>query len=158
MSFLKKILVGAGIVTGVAFLFRLKRTDEELDTQTAVTVQKLDLSGLFLQINITLKNPTRTGFKVKFPYVKVLYRNSLIGSSQVKDVDLEIPSFGQTNASNIIIQIPLAKLVSVGAALTNLLKNGTPLNLQVETISTIAGNIPYKRVDEINLKLPSHAG
>ena len=164
MKFFKKILVGAGIggglIAGIVYLFRLKRTSEELETETTVSVQKLDLKGLSLKMDITLKNPTRTGFKVKFPFVKVYYKNSLIGSSQVIDKDVEVPSFGQVWASNITIQIPSTSLLSIGASLTNLLK-GQNLDFTVKTVSTIDLGVaqkPYERTDDFTLKLPTNAG
>ncbi len=163
MTFIKKILVTAGIgsvIAGILYAFRLKRTRAELETQAAVTVKKLDTKGLSLQIEITLKNPTRSTFKVKFPFVKVYYKDSLLGTSQVIDKDIDVPSFGQIKASNIIVQLPLSSLLAVGSGLTNLLSSGQPLVFKVETISTInlgVAQIPYTKENEFNLKLPTNA-
>lgn len=155
----KKILVGAGIggglIAGIAYLLRLRRTSVELDTTTSVKVHKLDLEGVTLRVDATLKNPTKTGLKMKFPYVKLIYNDAIIGSSQVIDKDITVPPFGEAKIEKIMIRIPLLGVFSIGAALTNALKTATPVKLLVKTITTIDlgfKQLPFNKTDEVILK------
>jgi hypothetical protein len=159
MTALKKILVGggitAGIVSGLVYLFRLKRTNAQLETVSSVVIQKFDLSGIILKIDITLKNPTRTGFSAKFPFVKVNYKDSMIGSSQVIDRDVAIPPYGEVKAANILVQIPLSGLLSVGTDILKSYQSGDGVKLTVVTVSTTdlgIVKIPYEKKEEITIR------
>ncbi len=159
MANLKKILVGlgitGGIVAGVSYLMRLRRTSAELESETTVNVYKLDLTGLTLRVDSLLKNPTKTALKMKFPYVKLIYKDATLASSQVVDKDIEVPAFGEARIEKIMIQIPIMGLFSLGGDFLQSLKSGTPVKLQAKTITTIDlgwKKLPYEKTDEINLK------
>lgn len=159
MAALKKILVGGGIATGIVsglvYLFRLKRTNTQLETVSSVVVQKFDFSGIGLKIDISLKNPTRTGFSAKFPFVKILYKDSMIGSSQVIDKDVVIPPYGEAKAANIMVQVPLSGLLSVGADILKSYQGGEGVKLTVVTVSTTDlgfVKIPYEKREEITVR------
>lgn len=159
MANLKKILVGLGItgglVAGFSYLMRLRRTSSELESETTVNVQKLDLTGLTLRVDSLLKNPTKTALKMKFPYVKLIYKDATLASSQVVDKDIEVPAFGEAHIEKIMIQIPIMGLFSLGGDFLQSLKSGNPVKLQAKTITTIDlgwKKLPYEKTDEINLK------
>jgi hypothetical protein len=156
---LKKILVGSaiggGIIAGVTYLFRLKRTSVELESYAKVNIFKLDLSGLVLQVDVQLKNPTRTKFKIKFPFIKLIYKDATIGSSQVVDKDITIPAYGEAVAEKIMITIPPRNIFSVSAGLIKSLLAGEQVKLNSKTISTIDlgwKKLPYEKTEEVTLK------
>ena len=159
---LKKIIVssaiGGGIIAGVTYLFRLKRTSVELETVTKVNIFKLDLSGLVLQVDVQLKNPTRTKFTIKFPFVKLIYpagSETTIGSSQVVNKDIVIPSYGEAVAEKIMITIPIRSIFSVSAGMIQALTAGEAIKLTAKTITTIdlgLKKLPYEKSEEITLK------
>lgn len=155
----KKILIGAGIggglIAGVSYLLRLRRTSVELETDTTVLVHKLDLKGITLRVDATLKNPTKTGLKIKFPFVKLVHKDTMIGSSQVINKDIEIPSFGEARVEQIMIRIPLSGIFSIGAALIKSLQSGEAVKLMVKIITTIDlgwKQLPYEKKDEVTLR------
>ena len=156
---LKKILVGSaiggGIIAGAAYLFRLKRTSVELESFAKVNIFKIDLSGLVLQVDVQLKNPTRTKFKIKFPFVKLIYKDATVGTSQVVDKDITIPSYGEAVAEKIMITIPPRNIFSVSAGLLKSLLSGEEVKLNSKTITTIdlgIKKLPYEKIEEIILK------
>ncbi|MBI4945309.1 MAG: hypothetical protein HY840_02775 [Bacteroidetes bacterium] len=156
---LKKILVGSaiggGIIAGVTYFFRLKRTSVELESYAKVNIFKLDLSGLVLQVDVQLKNPTRTKFKIKFPFIKLIYKDATIGSSQVVDKDITIPAYGEAVAEKIMITIPPRNIFSVSAGLIKSLLAGEQVKLNSKTISTIDlgwKKLPYEKTEEVTLK------
>jgi hypothetical protein len=156
---LKKILVGSaiggGIIAGVTYFFRLKKTSVELETFAKVNIFKLDLSGLVLQVDVQLKNPTRTKFTIKFPFIKLIYKDATVGSSQVVDKNITIPAYGEAVAEKIMITIPPRNIFSVSAGLLKSLIAGETVVLNAKTISTIDlgwKKLPYEKTEEINLK------
>ena len=156
---LKKILVGSaiggGIIAGATYLFRLKRTSVELESFAKVNIFKLDLSGLTLQVDVQLKNPTATKFKIKFPFVKLIYKDATVGSSQVVNKDITIPSYGEAVAEKIMITIPIRSIFSVSAGMIKSLLAGEEVKLNSRTITTIdlgLKKLPYEKVEEITLK------
>lgn len=156
---LKKILIGTGIggglIAGATYLFRLKRTSAELESIATVNVHKLDLKGLVLRVDVQLKNPTKTKLKIKFPFVKLIYKDTTIGSSQVLDKDIEIPSYGEAVAEKIMISIPLKGIFSLSAGLIKSLSTGESVKLNSKTISTIDlgwKKLPYEKMEELTLK------
>lgn len=156
---LKKILIGAGIggglIAGATYLLGLRRTSVELETVPTVMVHKIDLKGITLRVDVKLKNPTKTELKIKFPFVKLIYKDSTIGSSDVINKDVTIPSFGEAVASNIMIQVPLLGIFSLAGGMVKALQNGESVKINVKTISTIdlgVKTVPYEKEQEITIK------
>jgi hypothetical protein len=156
---IKKILfggvIGGGLIAGATYLFRLKRTSAELESTTSVNIHKLDLKGLVLRVDVQLKNPTKTKLKIKFPFVKLIYKDATIGSSQVVDKDIAIPSYGEAVAEKIMISIPLKGIFSLSAGLIKSLASGESVKLNSKTVSTIDlgwKKLPYEKTEELTLK------
>ena len=156
---LKKILVGSaiggGIIAGVTYFLRLQKTNVELETFAKVNIFKLDLSGLVLQVDVQLKNPTRTKFTIKFPFIKLIYKDATVGSSQVVDKDITVPAYGEAVAEKIMITIPPRNIFSVSAGLLKSLLAGESVVLNVKTISSVDfgwKKFPYEKTEDINLK------
>jgi hypothetical protein len=95
------ILIGAGAVAAIYFggsyLLKLNRLSNELESDTKVSIHNVSLSGIELAINVKLKNPSGGSIQVKHPFVKMIYADKTIASSQVKDVNLTIPKFSEVN-------------------------------------------------------------
>ena len=156
---LKQTIIGTGIVggliAGVTYLFRLKRTSAELETVNRISIHKLDFKGLVVRIDVQLKNPTKTKFKIKFPFVKLLYKDVTIGSSKVVDKEIEIPAFGEAVAEKIMIEVPILSIFSAGAGMIKSLLNAETVKLKSKTISTIDlgwKKIPYDKTEELTIK------
>jgi hypothetical protein len=156
---LKKIIlgtaVGAGVVAGITYLARLRQTGADIQSIAKVSVFKLDLNGLTLRVDVTLKNPTRTKFAIKFPFVSLSYKGNLLGSSQSVNQDITIPAYGQAVAEKIMIQIPGLKLLTLTGGFFKSLQSGEPLQIDSVTSTTInlgIKQIPYKKTETITLK------
>ncbi|MFL5763877.1 MAG: hypothetical protein ACJ77K_08055 [Bacteroidia bacterium] len=156
----KKIMVGTGIGAGLVGLFayvsRLKRSGAELESVATAKIHSLKLDGLTIRIDVQLKNPTQGTFKIKFPFVKVIYKDKVIGSSQVINKDIQIPSFGEANIEAIMIKIPFTGIFSLGAGIYKSLTQKQPVPLFVKTITTIDlgwKKVPYEKTDDNTLTL-----
>lgn len=159
MGLLKKILIGTGIgavvVGGITYIRRLGRTMNELVVIPTVSVHKLTLQGITLRVDVKIKNPTRTEVKLKYPFVKLIYKDSAIGSSQAVNKDITIPSYGEVVIDSIMIDVPLLGVFSLAGDLLKAIQAGTPVKMTVKTISTIDlgwKQLPYEDSQEIFLK------
>lgn len=155
----KKILVGTGIGAGIVgiitYVTRLNRTSVQLESVSTAKIHSLKTDGLMIRVDVQLKNPTNSTFKLKFPFVKVLYKENTIGSSQVINKDIQIPAYGEAVIESIMIKIPLTGLLSLGAGMYKLLVNKEPAPIFVKTITTIDlgwKKLPYEKTDDITLK------
>jgi hypothetical protein len=155
----KKILIGTGIggslAAGITYMLRLNRASAELETVPSVKLHKLDLTGLYIRVDVQLKNPTRTGFSLKFPFVKLLYKGATLGSSQSINKNITVPAYGEANVQEIMIRIPPLSLLSNASELAKGLKSGESVKVEVNTISTINlgwKKIPYNHTDDVFLK------
>lgn len=147
--------IGGGLIAGVTYLLRLNRTNINLETVPTVKVHKIELSGVTIRIDLHLKNPTNGRFKIKFPFVKLVRKNTTIGSSQVVDKDITIPPFGESVITQIMVKIPMLSLFSSSGGMIQDLQSGNPVKLEVKTISTIDlgwKKFPYEKTDEVTLK------
>jgi hypothetical protein len=169
MKNLKKILIGttigAGVIGLVSYLSKLKRTGAELESVVKTNVHSFNAAGLTARIDVKLKNPTDTSLKLKFPFVKVIYKQKekgtnkviekVIGTSKVIDKDITIPKYGEANITGIMITIPTTELLSLAGGLLNLLTKKQAVPITVKTITTIDlgwKKIPYSKSDDMTLK------
>ncbi len=152
-----KYIIGGGIVAAIgAYLLRLRRTSAELETIVSAKIHSLSLSGVTIRIDVQIKNPTVGSLSIKFPFVKLIYKNSTIGSSQAINKDIVIPSYGEVVIDSIMITVPVLGILSIGSDLVKALLGAQDgIKVQIKTISTIDlgwKTIPFEKVDEVTLK------
>src|SRR6476620_10039931 len=113
-----KIFLGTTLVAGiggaVAYALRLKRTGTQLESIAAAKIHSIKLDGLTVRIDVQLKNPSSTSLKIKFPFVKILFQDKVIGTSKVINKDITIPAYGEAKIDGIMITVPLTGLASLG--------------------------------------------
>ncbi len=147
--------IGAGVIGLITYVTRLKRTSVELESVAKASIHSLKLDGLTIRIDVQLKNPTTSSFKIKFPFVKVLFKDKTIGSSQAVNKDITIPPYGEAKIDAIMIKVPFTGLLSLGSGLMNLLAKKQPAPIFVKTITTLDlgwKKMPYEKTDDLTLK------
>lgn len=150
-----KIAIGAGLVGGIGYALKMRRTSAEIEVVNVVNVHKLDFTGITIRVDSLIKNPTKGSLTLKHPFVKLIYKDATIGSSDAVNKDIKIPSYGQVQLDPIMIKVPLAGLFSLGADLLKALKENTGIKLNIKTVSTIDlgfKKLPYEKVEEVILK------
>ena len=153
-----KLLVGGGILAGASYyLLRLQRTSKHLESVTTARIHEISFTNIIIRVDVTLKNPTGGTLSLKYPFVKLLYQDRTIGSSQASNQNVTIPPNGETAITGINISIPLLNLTGLSKDLLKLLKgNPEGITLQAVTVTTIdvgiGTTIPYKKTDLITLK------
>src|ERR1700678_746553 len=106
-------LAGAGVIAGVRYFSNIERAQAELQIVPNMYVHKISLEGLVLRIDALLKNPTNASFTLKYPFIEITHKATLVGSSQVVDKNIKIPAFGQVLIQGMMVSIPVIGFVSV---------------------------------------------
>lgn len=158
----KKILIGTSIAAGIgglawglSYLLGKKKVGDKLDTVTSVMVHSIKLNGLTLRIDVILKNPTEGTLTIKQPYVRVLYENKLIGSSQIQDKTIDIVKYGVKPLAPIYLTIPATGLFTLGDGLLKVLLKKQPAKITTVTVTSlkIGGQyVTYEKPEIITLK------
>jgi hypothetical protein len=147
-------VVGGALIGGGFMLMKFNKISAELETVPTIKIHKLDLTGLTLRVDVQLKNPTNNSFKIKFPFIKLLYKNATVGSSQLLDKDIIIPAFGEAVISQIMIKIPTLSLFSLSGSLLKAVQNKQPIQVEVRTLTTIDvgfKQVPYTKSELLTL-------
>jgi len=150
-------VIGGALIGGTIYVVRLSNMSTELETVPMVKIHKLDLTGLTLRVDVQLKNPTRTAFKIKFPFIKLIYKGTTVGSSQVVDKDISIPAFGEAIINQIMIRIPLMNIFSLSGGMIQAVQNKEAVKLDVKTLTTIDlgwKKVPFSKSDTITISQP----
>lgn len=147
--------IGAGAIWLAYYLFGKKKVGDKLNTVTSASVHSIKLTGLTLRIDVILKNPTEYGLRLKQPYVKVLFKDKVIGTSEIKNSIIEIPKYGVKSVEPIFITIPATGLLTLGDGLFKFLVKKEPATITTITTTSIqiGGKfISYEKPDVITLK------
>jgi hypothetical protein len=155
MSKSSRFLFGAGAVAAIylggRYVLKLNRLSNELESETKVSIHSVSLSGIELSIKVRLKNPSGGSLKVKHPFVKMIYGEKTIASSQVKDSNIEIPKFSEVNLEPIKIKLGFLALATTVPALVKEYRETGKLNMVVHTVTTINDSLPYSKTDNITI-------
>ena len=159
MSIATKILttsvIGIGAVAGWTYVKNLKKAQAELEVVPKASIHQLSWDGLTIRLDVLLKNPTKGSFSIKFPFVKLLYKETVIGSSEAIDKEIKIPAFGQAMIDKVLVQIPMTNVFSTVFTLVKTLIGGDSATLAIRTLTTINLGIiklPYENKQEVQLK------
>lgn len=147
--------IGAGVIALISYFSRMRRASAQLEVIPNANIHSLSWTGLKIQVDAILKNPTAASFKVKFPYIKVSHKDTLLGSSQAINRDISIPAYGQVVINDMMVEISTLSFFSVTYDLIKALNNNQTIALTVQIITTIDlgwSKIPYEEKKEITLK------
>jgi len=140
-------VVGGVVVGGVLFLpklIKLNAAAPDLDVIPTAKIHKLDFTGVTIRIDVKLKNPTSAAFKMKYPYIRLTYKDYVIGTSQSIDKNIEMPPFGEANIDSIMFNIPLLSVIGMAGALLKAVQNNQAVEVDVAALTEID---PYWQFD-----------
>lgn len=154
-----KLLVGLGLgvsaVAGYTYYKRLSLTSAHLEVIPSAMIHKINFTGLYVKMDVRLKNPDGGSFKIKYPFIKLIHEGTTLGSSQAVDKDITLPAYGEAVINGIMIQIPILSILSSAYKMYKAITGGKEIKLQAMTITTIDlgwKRIPYDQTHEITLK------
>lgn len=159
----KKIAIGTGIAAAVAgiYLFArkavgLNQSQKELETVVRPSVHSINLQGITIRLDITIKNPNKTGFTMSFPFVKLLYNGNTIGSSMAINKKVTVPAYGEAIVDAIMVKMTGISAISTSFGLVkSLLVDKKPATLTAVVTSDVDMGVvqyPYKREEPFTLK------
>ncbi len=159
MSLTKKVIVGgilgAGAIAGYTYYLKMKKTQAELEVVPDANLYQVNLNGIIIRIDLLLKNPTKGSFSIKFPFVKLKYKDNLVGSSEVVNKDIIIPAYGQTKIDKILVSIPILSIFSVSSSILKAIQSKEEVKITATLITTIDlgwTTLPFEESHEITLK------
>ena len=91
---------------------------------------------------------------IKFPFIKLVYKGTTVGSSQVVDKDIQIPAFGEAIIEKMMVKVPLMNIFSLSGGLIKAIQNKEAVKLDVKTLTNIDlgwKKVPYTKADTITL-------
>jgi hypothetical protein len=127
------IATGAGVLAAYSYVQRMKQLQKNLQYITTVNLAGITWNGITLRVNILLKNPTKAKLKIQFPFVKMEYKGTVIGSSK----EIKIPANGEVMIDNVLIVIPVTGLFSVTAEVLKTLLEKKPVELLLTVMTDI---------------------
>jgi hypothetical protein len=159
MSLANKILatsiVGGGLIAGYSYYLKMQRTQAELEVIPDAKLHQVNWDGITIRIDLLMKNPTKGSFSIKFPFVKLTYKENVVGSSQVVNRDIKIPAFGEARIEKILVNIPILSIFSVSSSILKAVQKKEPLTIKATLITTIdlgIVKIPFEETHEVTLK------
>lgn len=158
MNNIKSILLKSGItlsaLLGGGYLLRLYNASKNIEILPNIILESVDIEYAHFSVDTVIKNPTKSSFKVKFPFVKVYYKDSLLGTSRVHNKWIDIPAFAETPIKKLKINFPLADSISITSDIIAARNGGKSVSLVVETLTYIKiafFSFPFKSTETINL-------
>ena len=148
-------MLGAGVIAGISYFKNLRKAQAELEIIPKANLYSLSWDGLTIRVDVLMKNPTKGSFSIKFPFVKLIYKGTTIGSSQAVNKNIKIPAYGEAMVEKILVQIPVTSVFSVVFALVKSLYNKEPVKLSIKTMTTVdvgLAKIPYENETEVIVK------
>lgn len=147
--------IGAGVVGLFTYASRLNKASSNLETVVKANIHSIKLEGVTIRIDVQIKNPSSVGFKIKYPFLKVVFKDSVVGTSKVIDKTISIPKNGEVNIEGIMILIPYTGLLSVGAGFLKALTQNDSAIITVKTITNVDlgwKKLPYEKSNDIILR------
>lgn len=148
-------LIGAGLIAGYSYYLKMKRTEASLEVIPDAMIHSVNWNGITIRLDVLLKNPTKGSFSVKFPFVKLDFKNTLVGSSQVVNKEIEIPAYSQAKVEKIMIEIPILSIFTVSSSILKAIQNKEQVKITATLITTIdlgLVKLPFEESHEVILK------
>ncbi|TDX01478.1 hypothetical protein [Dinghuibacter silviterrae] len=148
------VAAGGGVIVYLV-ASKLSRMKTNLIVTPVVTVSSFGLTGLVLRADVSIKNPSTGSFKMRFPFVSLYYKGTLLGSSNLVSQDISVDAFGEANIQKILIEIPISGVLNVASGLIDAIQNKLPVKITIK-VSTLIDlgftKVNYDDIQEISLK------
>jgi hypothetical protein len=148
-------LIGGGLIAGYSYYVKMRKTQAELQVIPDASIHSVNWNGITIRLNFLLKNPTKGSFSIKFPFVKLTYKDTTVGSSEVVNKDIKIPAYGEAKIENLLVNIPILSIFSVSSSILKAIQNKEQLKITATLITTIdlgLVNVPFEENHEVILK------
>lgn len=148
-------LIGGGLIAGYSYYLKMKKTSAELEVIPEAAIHAVNWEGITIRLNLLLKNPTKGSFSIKFPFIKLNFKNTLVGSSELVNKDIKIPAYGQAKIDKLLVNIPILSIFSVSTSILKAIQNKEPVKITATMMTTIdlgLVSVPFEESHEVILK------
>lgn len=148
-------LLGAGVIAGYSYYLKMKKTEAQLEIIPDASIYQVNWNGITIRLDLVLKNPSKRSFSIKFPFIKLMYKDALVGSSQVVNQDIKIPAYGQAKIDKILVNVPILSIFSVSNSILKAIQSNEEVKISATCITTIdlgLTKLPYEESHEVTLK------
>ena len=148
-------LLGAGVIAGYSYYLKMKKTEAQLEIIPDASIYQVNWDGITIRLDLLVKNPSKGNFSLKFPFMKLTYKDTLVGSSQVVNQDIKIPAYGQVKIDKILVNIPVLSIFTVSSSILKAVQNNEEVKITATCITTIdlgVTKLPYEESHEVTLK------
>ena len=148
-------LVGGGLIAGYSYYLKMKKTQAELEIIPDASLHEVNWDGITIRLDLLLKNPTKGSFSIKFPFVKLIYKGTTVGSSQAVNQDIKIPAYGQAKIDKILVSIPILSIFTVSSSILKAIQSNEQVKITATLMTTIDlgfSKLPFEESHEVILK------
>lgn len=151
----KWIAGGLAAFFSIRYLSRLKRASTHITSRIRVQIHKVNLTGIELTAAAQIQNPNPVALKMQHPFVKILFKDKLLGSSTIENRIIEIPENSQKDFELRIQSAGWLTLIQIlGTKVVSDIRSGNPIQLKLQTqIITRVNGLPYEQTDNIVVQL-----
>ena len=154
-KFITVALIGGGVIAGYSYYMKMKKTEAELEIVPDASIHSVNWDGITIRLDLLMKNPTKGSFSIKFPFVKLTYKNTLVGSSTVMNKDIKIPAYGEAKIEKLLVNIQILSIFSVSSSILKAIQSKEPVKITATLMTTIdlgITTIPFEESHEVTLK------
>ncbi|KAA1244518.1 LEA type 2 family protein [Aquimarina sp. RZ0] len=146
---------GLAAFFSIRYLSRLQQAGTNITSRIRVQIHKVTLTGIELKATVQLQNPNPVALRLQHPFVKILHKNTLLGSSAVENRVIEIPEHSQKTFELHIQSAGWLTLIQLlGTRVVSDIRSGKPLELDIQTqVITRVNGLPYQQTENIILQL-----
>ncbi len=151
----KWIAGGLAAFFSIRYLSRLQRASSNITSRIRVRIHKINLTGIELKAEVQVQNPNPVSLKLQHPFVKILFKEKLLGSSTIENSIIEIPENSQKTFELKIQSAGWLTLIQIlGTKMASDIRSGNPIQLKIQTqIITRVNGLPYEQMDNIIVQL-----
>lgn len=152
---LKWIAGGIATLFTIRYLSRLQRASTNITSRIRVNIHKVNLTGIELKAQVTLQNPNPVSLRIQHPFVKILFKDTLLGTSAVENRIIDVEENSEQQFDLSIQSAGWLTLIQIlGTKVVRDIRSGNPIQLPIQTqiISRVNG-LPYEKQDHLLLQL-----
>ncbi|GAA4277024.1 hypothetical protein [Aquimarina mytili] len=151
----KWIAGGLAAFFSIRYLSRLQRASTNITSRIRVRIHKINLTGIELKAEVQLQNPNPVSLNIQHPFIKILFKDKLLGSSTVENTIIQLEENSQKNFDVNIQSAGWLTLIQIlGTKVVSDIRSGAPIQLKIQTqVTTRVNGLPYEKMDNIILQL-----
>ena len=146
---------GLAAFFSIRYLSRLQKASQNITSRIRVRIHKVNLTGIELKAQVQLQNPNPVSLRLQHPFVRILHKDKLLGSSTIENRVIEIPENSQKDFDLHIQSAGWLTLIQIlGTEVASHIRNGNPIRLKIQAqiISRVNG-LAYQQTDTMILQL-----